>query len=183
MQAADASQVKDVVYEWTGIALSDDEYNTLVKSLNKGAELSKVVIKLMTDHTCFDFTTHGHTAEEVFLAIYDPRPDKRMTGFHTNVELNHYLREALSLPPNSLEDLTGEYFAKHTDVFAGYKYTIATKNDEQVLTVKNKKNTLEIRPYANTVLYNGKPVALQSVTVYVDKNNTFYLPQSLRSLL
>jgi alkaline phosphatase len=194
LEKANTSQIKDIVYENTAIDLTDTEYNTLVGGFDfdhkltdeermKGSKLSTIVTKLMSDHTCFDFTTHGHTGEEVFLAVYDPRPEKRLVGFHTNVELNHYMREALQMQPNLLEDLTDQYFAKHSDVFAGYKYEILTKNNEQVLVVKNKKNTLEIRPYTNTILHNGKPVALQSVTVYVDKNNTFYLPQSLRELL
>ena len=37
--------------------------------------------------------------------------------------------------------------------------------------------------YANYVTMNNKRVDLNSVIVYVDKNNTFYLPKELRELM
>jgi alkaline phosphatase len=148
----------------------------------KGSKLTKEVVKILDKYTCFGFTTTGHTGEEVFLAVYDPRPDKRLTGFHTNIELNHYMRKAMGLE-KQLEPLTDEYFAKHTDVFKNYTYTIDTLNNNTILNVKNEKITLEIQPNVNIVKCNDKELKLNSVVVYVDKNNTFYLPQSLRKLL
>jgi alkaline phosphatase len=186
--------LQQTVLNLTGIALTDDEHKQLLKSADynlsslsddermKGSKLTKEVVKILDKYTCFGFTTSGHTGEEVFLAVYDPRPGQRMTGFHTNIELNHYMRNAMGLE-SRFESMTGEYFAKHTDVFDGYTYTIETVNNNPVLKVKNKKTTLEVQPNTNLAKLNGKELKLNSVVVYVDKNNTFYIPQSLRDLL
>ncbi|MDR0613084.1 MAG: alkaline phosphatase [Dysgonamonadaceae bacterium] len=186
--------LRQTVLELTGIALTDEEYQLLLQTADyhlsalsdeermKGSKLTKEVAKILDKYTCFGFTTTGHTGEEVFLAVYDPRPGGRMTGFHTNVELNHYIRNAMGLE-KQFESLTGEYFAKHTDVFKNYTFTVDTLSDNPVLTVKNKETTLEIHPNTNIAKCNGKELKLNSVVVYVDKNNTFYLPKSMEKLL
>ncbi|MDR2682634.1 MAG: alkaline phosphatase [Dysgonamonadaceae bacterium] len=191
LKNTDASHLKAVTYDLTGIDLSDSEYQQLLQcsdynrsSLSdeermKGSKLTQIITGIIQTHHCFGFTTYGHTGEEVFLAVYDPRHTP-LTGHHTNVELNHYLRQALGV--ENLEALTDTYFAKHSDVFKGYSYAIAAK-DAPVLVVTNKKNRLEIRPNTNSVLLNGKKIQLNSVVIYVDKNETFYLPQQLRELL
>jgi len=188
------SDLQQIFLDLTGITLTDSEYDQLLKSGDyhlsslsegermKGSRLAKEVAAILNKYTCFGFTTTGHTGEEVFLAVYDPRPGQRMTGFHTNIELNHYMCKAIGLE-NLLDSLTDEYFAKHTDVFNGYPYTIDILNTNPVLKVKNKKTTLEVQPNTSIVKLNGKDLKLSSVVVYVDKNNTFYLPQSLRGLL
>jgi alkaline phosphatase len=194
LQKTDAAKVKSTVYDLTSIDLSDDEYARILQcsdykqsSLSdeermKGSKLTNIVTDILNAHHCFGFTTHGHTGEEVFLAVYDPRADRRMTGHHSNVELHHYLRSALDFP-QSLEALTDQYFAKHTEVFKGYTCTVSGSEDAPVLTVKHKKNKLEIYPYTNRVVRNGQEQRLSTVVVYVDKNQTFYLPASLREML
>ena len=191
LKHTDASQLKTVMLDLTGIDLSDSEYQKLLQSSDysrsplpdeerKGKRLSKTLNEIVQTHHCFGFTTQGHTGEEVFLAVYDPR-GKPFTGHHTNVELNHYLRQAFGL--ENLEALTDAYFAKHSDVFNGCAYKITVENDVSVLEVSYKKNRLEVRPNTNIVWLNGKAIQLDSVVVYVDKNNTFYLPKALWELL
>jgi alkaline phosphatase len=194
LQASAPSQLKNTFYEWTGISISDSECEELLQSSDykqskltdakqsQSNKLSKVVATIIENHTCFGFTTGGHTGEEVFLAVYDPTPN-RLTGHRSNIEINHYLRNSLGLQEDALDFITKTSFAKHTDVFNGYAYTIDKEGNFPVLKVKKKKNTLEIQAYANKVNLNGKDVNLSSVIVYVDKNNTFYLPQSLAGLL
>jgi alkaline phosphatase len=207
MKKSEPDKIRGIIAEHTGLHLTDSLFNEILKcgdyklsSLTdtermKGTSLSKTVAKILNDSTCFGFTTHGHTGEEVFLAVYDPRPAKRMTGHHTNIELNTYLRSSLGLK-QSLESLTDAHFAKHTDIFpAGtfrvdttvvrdttdkYKYEV-----NALLTVENKEkgNWLEIRPNTNIVKLNGREIELNSVIIYVDKNNTFYLPRTLGKLL
>lgn len=193
LRATPPSALRRTTLDLTGIALTDEDYRQLLQATDyslsplsdeermKGSKLTKEVAKILDKYTCFGFTTTGHTGEEVFLAVYDPRPDCRLTGFRTNIELHHYMRNAMGLE-KQLESLTGEYFAKHTDVFKGYACTIDL-SDSPVLTVKHKKTALEIRPNTNIVKLNGADIKLNSVIVYVDKNNTFYLPQSLGTLL
>jgi Alkaline phosphatase len=187
-------RLRESVFELTGITINDDEYRKLLqcKDYNQsslsdkermyGSSLSKTVAKILDDNTCFGFTTGGHTGEEVFLAIYDPSPSRRMTGHHSNIELNHYLRESIGLPV-SLEELTASYYAKHTDVFKDYICTITEKEGTPTLEVSNEKVQLEITPNTSIVKQNGKDIKLESVIIYVDKNNTFYLPLSLGELM
>ena len=192
LQNTGPSGLRTAFNNLTGISLSDDDYSQMLQSANyrlstvpaeerKGAPLARVVNGILDKNNCFGFTTTGHTGEEVFLAVYDPTKN-RLTGHHTNIELNHYLRKSMGFK-QSLETLTSLHFAKHTDVFANYAYELATENDTQVLEVRNKNNVLEIRPNTNIVKLNGKEIKLNSVVIFVDRNNTFYLPQSLKSLL
>lgn len=145
--------------------------------------LTSFMAKLLTSKTCFGFTTGGHTGEEVFLAAYHPQGTPP-AGMLTNVELNDYLCSVMGFQ-GKLDELTAKHFAKHTDVFSGYKYEVVPAEEEggwPVLVVKNKKKQLTISPFTNIVKAGKKAneeIKLNSVIVYVDKNNTFYLPQSL----
>ena len=78
-----------------------------------------------------------------------------------------------------MNQITSEIFAKHTDVFKGLKYSIVQGKDFPKLVIKNKRKTLEIPAYSSVATLNGVPFDLGSVVVYVDKNNTFYLPKNL----
>ena len=52
--------------------------------------------------------------------------------------------------------------------------------------VKNKKKQLTITPYTNIVKLGKKgkeEMRLQTVIVYVDKNETFYLPRTITDYL
>ncbi|GHV23731.1 hypothetical protein FACS1894174_09820 [Bacteroidia bacterium] len=194
LRRTEEKNIKQLFLENAGINLSDEELNNILKcddysksSLSdeermKGSKLNKVVANILDNRTCFGFTTGGHTGEEVFLAIYDPT-NKRPTGHITNIDINRYLFNSLGLK-QSLPSLTDEYFAKHINVFKDYQFTIKKTNKENpVLEVINKTNKLEIRPNTNIVLLNGKEIKLNSVVIYVDKNETFYLPQSLKNIL
>ncbi|MPM57780.1 hypothetical protein SDC9_104603 [bioreactor metagenome] len=83
-----------------------------------------------------------------------------------------------------MQELSDEIFVKHTDVFAGQKYTV-NKNDPEfpVLTVKKGKNRLEVKAFSSVGKLNGKPFDIGSVVVYIDKNDTFYLPKELAKRL
>ena len=193
LQETEPTGLQDIFNNLTGISLTESDFTQILQCTDyklstlseeeriAGLTLSKVIKGIIDKNTCFGFTTTGHTGEEVFLAVYDPTPD-RLTGHNTNIELNQYLRKTMGFK-QSLESLTSIYFAKHTDVFANYSYTITNRNEIQVLEVTNKNNILEIQPNTNIVNLNGKEIKLNSVVVYVDKNNTFYLPQSLRELM
>lgn len=199
-----SSEVQNIFKKYAGFELNDDELKALYhckgyknspipenERTEKGVEpslysgsLNSFVSKLITSKTCIGFTTTGHTGEEVFLAAYHPQ-DTRPFGMHSNIEINHYLCSLFGFQ-GKLDELTKEKFAKHTDVFADYKYEIipaADKKDFPTLKVKNKRKTLEIRPFTNIVKTKDGDIKLNSVVVYVDKNNTFYLPQSLEDFL
>jgi alkaline phosphatase len=143
------------------------------------ASLSNAVAKIFTARSCFGFTTNGHTGEEVFLANYHPKGDI-FQGVHFGFEVNDYLCSLYKLT-GKLPALTEQYFAKHTSVFKGMTYQLNTTAADSTaeLTVTNKDKTLKLRQNSNTALYNGKPVSLPTVVVYVDRIRTFYLPAEL----
>lgn len=153
--------------------------------------LTGLMAQLLTSRTCFGFTTGGHTGEDVFLAAYHPQGTLPI-GMHTNIEINHYLCALFGMSHATLEGLTAQIFAPHTEVFSDYTCEIVPAKDEKgspTLIVKNKKDKkkqLTIAPFTNIVKSGKKAqdeIRLNSVIVYVDKNNTFYLPTSLADYL
>ncbi|MGI6047444.1 MAG: alkaline phosphatase [Petrimonas sp.] len=180
--------IKAEFKKYTGIDITDEELQLLLSSKNyKEGDYTKVgtsnnlahnIVNILNSRTCFGFTTGGHTGEEVLLASYHPQGDI-LKGNVRNTEVNQYLQKVLGLD-KSLQELSDEIFVKHTDVFAGQKFIVNKKDPEfPVLTIKKGKNTLEIRAFSSVAKLNGKPFDIGSVVVYIDKNDTFYLPKKL----
>ena len=204
------SEVQQMVSQYAGFELTDEEMNALNNckdyknspipaeqrktddnSSMYSGNLTGLMAHIITSRTCFGFTTGGHTGEEVFLAAYHPQGTLPI-GMNTNIEINEYLCNLFGLTHDSLEALTAENFVPHTQVFEGYDCQIIPAADEKgspSLVVKNKKNKkkqLSIAPFTNVVKVGKKAqeeVRLHSVVVYVDKNNTFYVPKQLADLL
>jgi alkaline phosphatase len=187
-------QIKAEFKKYTGIDITDEELQTLLSSKNyKESDYTKVgtsnnmahnIVNIMNSRTCFGFTTGGHTGEETLLASYHPQGDI-LRGNVRNVEVNAYLQKVLGLD-RPLQQLSDEIFARHTDVFTGekIKVTVDKKDpDFPVLTVKKGKNRLEVKAFSSVAKLNGKPFDMGSVAVYIDKNDTFYLPKALAGKL
>lgn len=181
-------KIKETFKEYTDIDLTDEELETLLSSKNyKESDYTQVgtsnnlaynIGKILNAKTCFGFTTGSHTGEEVLLASYHPQGDI-LKGNVKNTELNRYLQKVTGLEI-SLEELSDRIFAKHDKVFLGMNYTIDKKDkDFPVLKVKKGKNTLEVRAFSSVAKLNGKPFDIGSVVIYIDKNDTFYLPVGL----
>lgn len=174
--------------KYTDIDLTDEQLKSLLSSRNykegnymevaNSPNMTHNIINLMNSKMCFGFTTGGHTGEEVLLAAYHPDGDVPM-GHLKNTEINDYLFKVSGLE-TPLPELTQRIFAKHKDVFEGMEYTIEDKDtDIPTLVVKSKKNTLRVPAFSSVATINGESFNLGSVTVYIDKNDTFYLPQNL----
>ena len=204
------SEVQQMFSQYAGFELTDEEMNALNNckdyknspipaeqrktddnSSMYSGNLTGLMAHIITSRTCFGFTTGGHTGEEVFLAAYHPQGSLPI-GMNTDIEINEYLCNLFGLTHDSLEALTAENFVPHTQVFEGYDCQIIPATDEKgspSLVVKNKKNKkkqLSIAPFTNVVKVGKKAqeeVRLHSVVVYVDKNNTFYVPKQLADLL
>ena len=185
-------KLKDEFKKYTGIDLTDKEVEILLSSKNyKAGDYTQVknsnnmlnnIVNILNSRMCFGFTTGGHTGEEVLLSAYHPFGDVPR-GHLRNLDVNEYLVEVsgLTIP---LQELSDRIFAKHTDVFAGMRYTIDSSDpDFPVLKVKKGRNTLEIKAFSSVGKLNGKPFDIGSVVVYIDKNHTFYLPQDLATKL
>ena len=180
--------IKSEFKKFTGIDISDEELKQLTSSTNyKESDYTKVgtsqnmvhtIVNILNSRTCFGYTTGGHTGEELLLASYHPQGDV-LKGHVRNIEVNKYLCEVAGLQ-KPLQQLSDELFAKHSDVFKGMKYNI-NKQDTNfpVLTVKKGRNSLELTAFSSVAKLNGKSFDLGSVVVYIDKNDTFYLPANL----
>ncbi len=173
-------------YKQSPIPETERGSDKVAASLYSGS-LTSFMAQLMTSKTCFGFTTGGHTGEDVFLAAYHPEGTLPM-GMLSNVELNEYLCNLNSMSKQTLDELTATHFAPHQEVFEGfYVEIIPSKEDKGLPTLvvknpKNKQKQLTISPFTNIVKVGKKgeeEVQLNSVIVYVDKNNTFYLPEKL----
>jgi alkaline phosphatase len=184
--------IKAVFKEYTDIDITDEELQTLLSSKNyQEGDYTKVgtsnnmihnIVNIINSRTCFGFTTGGHTGEEVLLASYHPQGDI-LKGHVMNTEVNSYLQKVAGLD-TSLQELSDRIFVKHDHVFAGMNYSIDKQNpDFPVLRVKKGKNRLELKAFSSVAQLNGKPFNLGSVIVYIDKNDTFYLPSALAEKL
>lgn len=158
----------------------------LEKDRNSRLPLQYAISKLLNERTFFGFTTYGHTGENPFLAIYHPQPERRITGMVTNVELNTYLCKQLGLE-DKLPELTNEIYIPHQELFSHLKNSKITidslAQNQCILSVKNKKNILQLESYTNYYVLNGERKNLPSVIVYVDKNKTFYLPAKMKEAI
>ena len=178
--------------KYTDIDLTDQELELFLSSKNyKEGDYTQVanspsfrnnIIQVMNDRMSFGFTTGSHTGEEVLLAAYHPKGHVPM-GHLKNTDIYDYLFKASGLK-TPLSEVTKNIFAKHTDVFSGMNYSIEDKDSKfPVLVVKKGKSTLRITSSTSVGYLNGKPFDIGSVTVYVDKNKTFYLPKNIAEKL
>lgn len=183
--------IKAVFKEYTGIDLKEEDLKLLMSSKNyKATDYTEVgssvnmvssIAHIMTAHTYFDFISGNHTGEDVFLAAYHPEGDVPL-GLNTNIDINNYLFDVLGLQV-SLPERTKQIFAKHTEVFKGYDCTIEKNKDEIILNVKKGKNILTVPAFKSVASLNNKQFNLGSVAVYIERTNTFYLPENLSSKL
>ena len=179
--------LKATIKQYTDIDITDEEYDKLINSRNYHVEnymkvgdnpnMHATLVQIMNSRTYFGFTTGGHTGEEVLLAAYHPDGDIPV-GMNTNIEINRYFSDVLGLQ-TKLPELTKQIFAKHQDVFADYKYSIDTSGEFPVLIVKNGKKTLEVTANKSIAYLNKQAFEMGSVSVYIDINETFYLPAAL----
>lgn len=179
--------IRSTIKKYTDIDISNEEYKNILNSkgyhvenymkVGESKNLKSVLVEIMNARTYFGFTSGGHTGEDVFLAAYHPQANIPV-GMNTNVEINNYLFDAMGLK-TPLNELTEQIFAKHTEVFAGLKYSIKKTDDNVELLVKKGSKKLRIPAFSSVAYLNEKAFDLGSVAVYIDKNDTFYLPKNL----
>ena len=183
--------IKEEFKKYTEIDLTDDELESLLTSKNykmggnnedaKTPSLQSNILKILNSKMCFGFTTGGHTGEEVLLAAYHPEGTVPM-GHLKNTDINDYLFKVSGLK-TPLAEMTQQIFAKHTDVFADMTYSIEGKDsDIPVLMVKKGDRVLKVPAFSSVATLDGKTLDLGSVTVYIDRNDTFYLPRHLKDV-
>jgi alkaline phosphatase len=195
LNASPYEGARDSIRKYTGLEITDVQLGLLADCRNytsspipplqrrTGPYINRILAQIMTESSPFGFTTNGHTGEEVFLATFHPKGDI-LNGVRFNFEVNDYLCSLLKLE-GKLPELTNRYFAKHQTVFKGCTYQLSTSTDTLYtdLTVTKGDRVLRLTQNSSVAMLNGKPVQLPSVVVYVDKNQTFYLPSFLADWL
>lgn len=203
LNANPRSEVQALFREYTGFELNDAELKALDNC--KGYKQSPIPVKerkatghtalysnsldgliaqIYTQHSSIGFTTGGHTGEDVYLAAYHPTGTPPR-GMITNVELNHYMAALFGMAPDSLSRMSNTYFAPHTAVFRDYECRIEPAAEGEAgptLIVKapgRRGKQLTIPAFTRTIMVGKEKKTLPTVTVYVDKKNTFYLPAAL----
>lgn len=203
------SQVQSLFEQYGGFRLEEDELAALrhckayknsplseaekdsreVSPTLYNSNLSRLVCEFYKRRLPVGFTTHGHTGEEVYLAIVAPEGVSRLIGVNQNYQLAAYMKSLLGIDA-PLESFSNRYFAPHTELLRGRNYKLA-KNEkgEIVLSVREKRGMrYEVQAFSNVVsMYKGKKLIDQAklplATVYVDKTDCLYLADSFLELL
>ena len=194
IKEAEIGQITELMEKYYQIKLTEEELDKIYHSYDfnnspiakeerKKSSLTKTIARIVYDRTYFGSTTYGHTGEDVFLACYHPQND-RPNGVISNIEVNEYLCRQLGIS-GQMPALTESIFTSHTTLFPDAKtITIDSLDKDQYrLTVQYKKHKLVANSYDNYVTIDKQIVPLESVVVYMKKNNTFYLPKELREYL
>ena len=182
-------EIRSIFKEWTGLDLTEKEYESLVENQGKqeghymevvdSENLFKAIADIMSDHAAFGYSSGSHTGEDVFLAAYHPK-GQIPTGIVTNVQVNEYICKALGLKKSLLE-LSDEYFVDYTKVFAGMDCRIIEDKDCPKLVVNLEGKDIVIPGWRSYFEYDGKRYELPVQTVYMKVDGKFYVPKDILS--
>ena len=182
-------EIRSIFKEWTGLDLTEKEYESLVENQGKqeghymevvdSENLFKAIADIMSDHAAFGYSSGSHTGEDVFLAAYHPK-GQIPTGIVTNVQVNEYICKALGLK-KSLLDLSDEYFVDYTKACAGMDCRIIEDKDCPKLVVNLEGKDIVIPGWRSYFEYDGKRYELPVQTVYMKVDGKFYVPKDILS--
>ena len=117
------------------------------------------------------WTTTGHTAEDVFLAIYAPENVKKLSGVINNYEIGKYIVEVLQL--EDFDTATQELYAKYSEYFS--KEEILALTSDSLVARKNGKE-LVFEANSKVIKVNGEAKRLPSLALWID--GVYYLPKA-----
>jgi alkaline phosphatase len=128
-----------------------------------------------------DWTTSGHTGEEVALAVYHPE-GLRPEGVIENTDIARYVAGLMQI---NLEAITREYFIEAEAAFkakgAQVELDTVTDPDNPVLKIKKGTQSLAIPANKDFVEINGARIQTRLINVYNRKN--FYVSRQVLNLL
>jgi len=179
------SNTGKIFFDNTGIRLSEEQIRGLMDADTSANVdlLPNEVARLISDHTCVGFTTHGHTGEDVMLAVYHPG-NIHPLGVVKNVELNEYMTRILAVP--NLDSLTEARFCIDTVALRGLTLELmAGGKSLPTLVVRPEKNSklraLVTASKDEVILLKKDQVVntipLHSLAVYVEPLGHFFLPK------
>lgn len=183
------AEIKTIISERYGLNnLTEEELKAIMDYLARAAtdpkqsgKLKSIVGPMISKRAMIDWTTSGHTGEEVALAVYDPK-GLRPSGVIDNSEIGHYMAELMQI---NLEAITREYFIEAEGAFtakgAQVELDTVTDPDNPVLIVKKGNRSLIIPANKDFVEMNGAKIQTRLINVYNGKN--FYVSRQVINLL
>jgi len=185
------SAIKDIFYDHTGIMLSDEDVKQVHEGLHSDNKyiLPVTVAKLITRETYIGFTTHGHTGEDVMLAVYHPA-NYRPTGVVKNTELHQYMAEILDTP--NLDSLTSACFCIDSVALQGLNWEIVNPEERSARLIirPGEKSRMHAEIMASTdylTIFNKekpvKQIPLNSLAIYVKPLQQFFIPRNTGNIL
>lgn len=184
-----AAEVKSIVGERYGLGdLTEEELKVIMDYLARAAtdpkqsgKLKSIVGPMISKRSMIDWTTGGHTGEEVALAVYHPEK-LRPTGVIENIDIARYVAGLMQI---NLEAITREYFIEAEAAFtakeAQVELDVATDPANPVLKVKKGNRSLIIPANKDFVEMNGTKIQTRLINVYNGKN--FYVSRQVLNLL
>lgn len=182
-------KIPEVFKIWTGSDLSSSELKEIIGAMGHSEDdymqiqysynLQGVLSDIMKKRSHIGFVSGGHTSEDLFLAIYNPRGE-RIEGVHEATELADYMCKLIGLPM-SLNELTSQIYVDAAVLLEGHTLEVEGDEKHPVLNVDGGKLLLSAhRSYA---VKDGEKVQLGSVTVHVRQNGKFYVSEKVLDLL
>jgi alkaline phosphatase len=162
------------------IDAAKESYLGDINNQKKKDSLNDIIAKVLQSRTYIGYTTHGHTGEDVFLAIYHPR-NERLSGLVTAPEINRYLCDVTGI--ESLNTLTDEYYCVATGLFGKTDFLLESSGKTlKIISQNNKKISLTVEANSNLVkMIDGQAFRTKTPAIYVDKNNTWYVSKECLS--
>ena len=182
-------EVKAIIGDRYGLGdLTEDELKAIMDYLAEAARnpeqsgnFKSIVGSMMSKRAMIDWTTGGHTGEEVALAVYHPE-GLRPTGVIENIDIARYVAGLMQI---NLEAITREYFIEAEAAFeargAQVELDTVTDPDNPVLKVKKDNRNLIIPANKDFVEMNGTRIQTKLINVYNRKN--FYISRQVITLL
>lgn len=185
----DNSQIRQIMKEHTGIDITDEEERILVAHKDRRTEdymlaqydatLQGMIARIETSRAYIGYSSAGHTGEDVFLAVYNPK-GIRPEGFQENVQICDYLNAVMGHGA-SMREFTDEIFAKASLLFSGCELQCIEEGGYHVLCVSRDGHELRI-PADHSIAYlDGELLKTGTVAVY--QKGEFYVNSSLAGLL
>ncbi|MEI7596542.1 MAG: alkaline phosphatase [Bacteroidota bacterium] len=178
-----SARIQQIIKEYYGINLTEKENAELLKifktkSCNNNNEIEYIIGRMFSARSFIGWTTHGHTGEDVFLAVYHPE-NKMLTGIVENTDINKYFCKLFNI--NNKEELSKNYFSPYTKVFDSKDFDTNIINNE--LIIKSKTKNLSYRFIANRNYFykidNYKENIINSPTLIIKSENIFYIPRKI----
>jgi len=184
-----AAEVKSIVGERYGLGdLTEEELKAIMDYLagaatdpKQSGKLKSIVGPMISKRAMIDWTTGGHTGEEVALAVYHPEKLRPM-GVIENTDIARYVAGLMQI---DLEAITREYFIEAEAAFkakgAQVELDTVTDPDNPVLKIKKGNQSLAIPANKDFVEINGARIQTRLINVYNRKN--FYVSRQVLNLL